>query len=102
MSDLVDKGITTFFALWLLAHELADDFIRDTIEKGKMTPEEKKKFLDEFAVRVEEGKEELKKSIPEITSRALKEVGLVPAEEVEKLKVRIDELEEKIASRENQ
>jgi len=100
MSDLLEKGVTTFFAAWLLAHEMADDIIRDTIKKGKMTPGEKKKFLDEFAVEVEKEKEDLKKRIPEVTHKALKEVGLVPAEEVEKMKARIDALEKKIASME--
>ena len=98
MSDLLEKGITTFFAAWLLAHEIADDMIRDTIDKGKMAPEEKKKFLDEFAVAVEEEKEELKKTIPEVAQKTLKEMGLVPAKEVEMLRARVDELEKKIAS----
>lgn len=99
--DLLEKGVLATLGFWLLVHEKADDVIRDMIKKGKMAPEEGKHFLEELSGKVDDEKEEIKKRIGSSVRSAIKEAGGVTKEEIEKLELKMSELEGRISVLEN-
>ena len=96
MRKVLEKGFLASLGFWLLLHEKADEIIRDLIEKGKMAPEEGRKFLDELAKRAEEEKEAIKERMGDIAQTTFKDFGFVTREEYETLLKRIEELEKKL------
>jgi polyhydroxyalkanoate synthesis regulator phasin len=96
LKKVLEKGFLASLGFWLLLHEKADEIIRDLIRKGKMAPEEGRKFLDELAKKAEEEKEAIKERIGEITQTTFKEFGFVTKEEYESLLKRIEKLEKEV------
>lgn len=91
------RGFFTALGMWLLLHEVADDIIRATIKKGRVVPEDKRDFLDELVVTVDDEKGKLREKLTEVVDAALKEHPYtLQSEIIQSLSARINELEEKI------
>ncbi len=97
MKKLLEKGLLTSLGLWLLLHEKADEIIRDLVKKGKMAPEEGRRFLDELALRAEKEKEAIKEEFGSRSKAILREMGFVIRDDWEELLKRVDKLEKKAA-----
>jgi polyhydroxyalkanoate synthesis regulator phasin len=97
MKKLLEKGLLTSMGLLLLLHEKADEIIRDLVEKGRMAPEEGRRFLDELAIRIDREKEAIREEFGLRSKAVLREMGLVTRDDWEKLLKRIDKLEKKVA-----
>ncbi|MDP3013262.1 MAG: hypothetical protein Q8M92_03405 [Candidatus Subteraquimicrobiales bacterium] len=95
--DVRAKGFFTALGMWLLLHEVADDIIRATIKRGRSISEDKRDFLDELVVTVDDEKGELREKLTEVVQAALeKHPYTLQSEIIQSLTTRIDELEEKI------
>ena len=99
--DMLEKSFLATLGFWLLIHEKADDVIRDLVKKGKMAPEEGKHFWEELSSKVDDEKEELKEKIKGSAHSAIKEAGGVTKDELEKLNLKMAELEGRITVIEN-
>lgn len=96
MKDLVEKGLVTTLGSWLLIHEVADDFIREMIAKGKAEASDKRRMLEELSVRVDEEKEEIRKRIGQMLSQVMNEAGAVTPGDLEKVEKRLADLERRL------
>lgn len=101
--DPAEKGTLSFFAVWLLLHEKADDWIRDLLRRARETPEDLRKEYQNFLLRVEEEKDFLKGLLSEALINEIRELGFVHTEDASELrdglndlKARLRGLEEKI------
>lgn len=101
VKEVVEKGVLTTLAAWLLIHEKADEMIKDMIERGKKAPEGSKKFLEELSWKVDEEKEGLKKRLGENVEKTLRESGCATGRDIEEIKLRLEELEGRISVLEN-
>ncbi len=97
LKDLLEKGLLFTLGAWLYLHEKADEVIKDLIEKGKVAPEEGRKFLDEFSVRVEKEKEEIKETIADLLQASFKDFGFLTKKDIVELVNRLEKLENKVA-----
>lgn len=92
-----DDGIITLLAAWLLAHELADNWIRDAVARGSEPGADP---LAALAVRVDERKEKLKEVLSQEVAGTgapgelaeLKEALLAVSRRLESLEARLDGL----------
>lgn len=65
MSDGAEKGLMSFLGMWLLFHEVADEWIKKLIENGKSAPEDQRRFIEDLARKVDSEKEELREILGE-------------------------------------
>jgi len=96
LKKVLEKGFLASLGFWLLLHEKADEIIRELIKKGKMAPEEGRRFLDELAKKAEEEKEAIKERVGEIAQTTFKEFGFVTKDELEALLKRVEKLEKEV------
>ncbi|RJQ32381.1 MAG: hypothetical protein C4562_03240 [Actinobacteria bacterium] len=61
MDKLLEDGVTTFLAVWLLIHEVADDVINDVILQAENKPLDKRDELEKLIVKVASQKSEIRK-----------------------------------------
>lgn len=105
MERFFERGILTTLGIWLLVHEKADELIKDMIARGKMTPEQGRRLIDDLSVKVDEEKDALSRRLDELllgavgassrTGSRRPPYGRAGEEEAEirKLEVRVAELE---------
>ncbi|MCL4516924.1 MAG: polyhydroxyalkanoate synthesis regulator [Firmicutes bacterium] len=97
MFDLVKKPLITALGLAVLTKEKAEEAVKDLVKKGEMSKDEGRQFLENWAKRAEEEKEELRKRIGAETQHFLETTGIATRADVDRLEARIRELEEKLS-----
>ncbi|MEW6189214.1 MAG: hypothetical protein AB1466_03760 [Actinomycetota bacterium] len=101
MDDLLERSFLVALGLLLLVHERADEFIKDLISKGKISPEEGKQYMEDLSKRVNVRKEQLEKLVIDSLRSALKKAGMATESDFEKLDFNLRELENRIVVLEN-
>ncbi len=100
MIDLIKKAMFAGVGLISLTKEKIEEVAQDFIDKGKLTEQEGKKFVDELLERSDESKEAIRKQIDERIQIALQKVNIARGSDVEELKVQIKELQEALEKKE--
>lgn len=93
VKEALEKGLMTTLGAWLLVHEKASEIIDEMIEKGKMAPREGRTYLDELSRKVDKEKEEIKSRLSGGMKSTLGTAGLATKDDIEELKIRLDQLE---------
>lgn len=96
MAEDYEKVLNKLLGVWLLVHEVADDFIRDSVKRSREKPEEKRTLLEELIVNAAKEKEVLRKDTGDVAVDTLSKAGLGTKEELEKLIERLNAVENKI------
>lgn len=92
MIDLIKKTLTTGLGLAFLTKEKIEDLSKDFVEKGKMSENDAKEFIDELSKRSKEAKERVEGEIEKIVTRTLKKMNLVTREDFRALEKKLNRL----------
>ncbi|MEN8199047.1 MAG: phasin family protein [Thermodesulfobacteriota bacterium] len=98
MIELVKKTLLTGVGVAVLSKEKIEELARELIEKGKMSEEEGKTFVDDLLKRSEESRETLQKQIEEKVRAVLEKMDLAQKSEIEALRHEIEELRKQVES----
>ncbi len=82
LKDLVSFGIGSA----ILAKEKVEEELNKLVEKGKISKDEAKKFVEDAKEKAKEEEEKLKSTVKEAIKDVLKELDVVTKEDLQKLK----------------
>lgn len=102
MIDLIKKAVLTGVGVASLTKEKVEELAQEITEKTKMSEAEGEKFLEEMLERAEESKTALKTQTDNIVKKVVSKMQFAQVEdieslknEIEKLRVEIENLKEK-------
>jgi polyhydroxyalkanoate synthesis regulator phasin len=96
MLDIVKKAMLTGIGMALLAKDEMEELAREAIEKGKMTEQDGKKFLNEMQERYEDVQGKLEERVEQSVKDILKKMDIVTGEDLKAIKKEIRELKKAI------
>ena len=91
--DFMEKSKLFFLGLWNVTEEKVSEFAEDMVKRGKITGEEAKKMVKDFAEKSRDKIEDLQDQASEKFAKTIKDMGFVTKEEHNELKKKIAELE---------
>lgn len=97
MANVFERGFYTSLGAGLLALETAQGLVKDLIDRGKMAPDEGRKYLDELADRVTSEKDDLRRRFMENVQEQAKNLDLPTNEDFARLTLELEELEKRVA-----
>ncbi|HBT96355.1 MAG TPA: hypothetical protein DEB25_01225 [Desulfobulbaceae bacterium] len=83
-----------------LSKDKIEEFKNDLLEKGRLSQEEGKQFVDDLVGRSEKAKEQLDQWIEKKVEERLHQMGLATKDEVAALRASVDELRQNMNERE--
>jgi polyhydroxyalkanoate synthesis regulator phasin len=92
MIDLIKKAMFTGIGIASLTKDKIEEIAKDFAEKGKLSEQEGKKFVDELLMRSDESKEAIRQQVDERIQVALQKMNIARSSEVEELKAQIKAL----------
>jgi len=92
--ELFEKSKLFFLGLWSITEEKVTEFADEMVKKGKITAEEAKKMVKDFADKSKDKVESLQGQATEKFAKTIKELGFVTKEEHDILLKRIEDLEQ--------
>jgi len=78
-----------------LTRERAEDFFHEMVERGEMSGDEARNYVDEIMTRGEKERQEIMAEIREYMNKVRLDMGLVTREEMDEIKERLNRLENK-------
>lgn len=94
---LFKKGVLAGVGLLTLTREKAEKVVHDLVERGEVGTEDAKNFVNELMEKGEQEKAALQDTVKREVEELRRKVGLVTKADLEKLELRIQELEAKLA-----
>lgn len=94
MIDLVKKALLTGVGAAALTKEKIEELAKDFVEKGKMTEQEGRAFVDDLVTRSEDSRVAFEKQVESFVQSALGKMDLAKKSEVDALKLEIEKLRE--------
>lgn len=79
-----------------LTKEKVEDFRKELIEKGKMTQEEGKQFVDEMVKKSEDVKGQIEKKVQDAVTDQMQKMNVASRDDVDELRAKIEELKSMI------
>lgn len=96
MMDLVKKALLTGVGVAALTKEKLEEVAKDFAEKGKMTEQEGKAFVDDLLTRSDESRVAFQKQVEARVQTVLERMDLAKKSEVDSLKLEIEKLREEL------
>ncbi len=96
MIELLEKSILTAMGAMTLTQKKAEELLKEMREKLNVSEEEGKAFLKKIQEAAAQNQEKLQDQAREEVKKACDRMGLVSAEEFEKLKKKVAQLEKKL------
>lgn len=100
MIDLLKKTIFTGIGFAASSREKLEEWAKSLAEESKLAEAEGKKFVEDILEKSDEAKKGMEKQVKEWVDTALNTMNLHTESEVGELKKRIDDLEEKLKTKE--
>jgi polyhydroxyalkanoate synthesis regulator phasin len=94
--DFMEKSKLFFLGLWNMTEEKVSEFAEDMVKRGKITGEEAKKMVKDFAEKSRDKIGDLQDQASEKFAKSFKDMGFVTKEELDELKKKLTDLEKKI------
>jgi polyhydroxyalkanoate synthesis regulator phasin len=94
--DFLEKSKLFFLGLWSLTEEKVSEFAEEMVKRGKITAEEAKKMVKDFADKSKDKMGDLQDQASEKFAKSIKDLGFVTKEEHDELLKKIEELEKQI------
>ncbi|MEJ2057552.1 MAG: hypothetical protein P8X39_06915 [Desulfofustis sp.] len=82
-----------------LTKEKLEELRTELIEKGKMTQDEGKQFIENIVKKSEEAKSQLDKQIQDAITAQLKNMDIAMADDIAQLRIQIEELKAMIETK---
>lgn len=96
MIELLEKSILTAVGAMTLTQRKAEDLLKEMREKLNISEEEGKAFLKKLQEAAAQNQEKLQEQAREEVRKACERMGVVTAEEFDKLKKKVAQLEKKL------
>ncbi|WP_028579778.1 phasin family protein [Desulfogranum japonicum] len=93
MKELFKNVVYAGLGAAFLTKEKIEDIKTDLIEKGKMSQEEGKQFVDDLVKKSEQAKEQFELWLNKRVEEKVKQLNLATADEVQELRRQIAELQ---------
>ncbi len=100
MLELFEKAVLTGIGALSITQKKGEELLGDLKEKYKVSEEEGKAFIDRLQGIAKETREKLAEAAEEEVRKTVARIGLVPKDEFDRLKQRMDELEKRFGSQE--
>ena len=91
MIELIKKAFYTGLGAAELTREKVEDLARELADKGKVSDNEIKKFVDEMLDKSQERKEQLMKQFEKMIEDVMKKMNLATREDLDSLEKRLVE-----------
>ena len=92
MIELVKKTLLTGIGVAALSKEKIEILAKEVVEKGKLTEQEGREFVDQLLNKSEEAREELQAQIEAKVKAVLEKMDLAKRSEVDALRKEVEEL----------
>ena len=99
MIELFEKSVLTGIGALSLTQKKGEELLADLKEKYKFSEEEGKAFLEKIQGAAMETRAKITEAAEAEVKKTVERVGLVPKEDYELLKLRVEELEKKLGHR---
>lgn len=96
MIELLEKSLLTAVGAMTLTQKKAEELVQEMREKLNVSEEEGKVFLKKIQDAATQNQEKLQEQAREEVRKACERMGLVTAEEFDKLKKKVAQLEKKL------
>lgn len=96
MASLLEKGIYTTLGMFLFMQEKAGEAINDLIDRGRLAPEEGRRFMEDLNRRVERESKEIRTKIDEVIEDSLRDAGLITKADINQIKFSLSEIEDRL------
>jgi len=100
MFELFEKAVLTGIGALSLTQKKGEELLADLKEKYKFSEEEGKAFLEKIQGAAKETRAKIAEAAEAEVKKTVERVGLVPKDDYELLKQRVEELEKKLAAQE--
>jgi polyhydroxyalkanoate synthesis regulator phasin len=97
MIDLMKRIMYTGVGLALNTRAEVEAWVKDMMEKGKMSEQDGREFLSDLSSRYDKARAELQSRIDEMVNTSLKKANVARRSELEDLKKEITALREELA-----
>ncbi|GGF95609.1 phasin family protein [Paenibacillus aceti] len=97
MSDLLKKAISLGWGLTIVSKEKVESIVDELVRRGELAPSESKQFVERLIDKGAEEQERFKELVNEQVRTVMQGMGLATVKEVEELKRRVAELENRSA-----
>jgi polyhydroxyalkanoate synthesis regulator phasin len=97
ITRLVERAFFTSLGAVLFVQERTAEAVRELVERGRLAPEEGRRFLDDISSRVEADAETLRNTINKMVQESLKEAGLATKQEIRELREQLEKLEQRLS-----
>jgi polyhydroxyalkanoate synthesis regulator phasin len=102
MSDILKKAFFTGLGVAALSKDKLEEISKDFTEKGNMTEQEGRKFVEELSGYADRARGELEKQADVYVEKALKRTDLVRKSELYELRATVEELQTKLSDMQKQ
>jgi polyhydroxyalkanoate synthesis regulator phasin len=100
MFELFEKAVLTGIGALSLTQKKGEELLADLKEKYKFSEEEGKAFIDKIQGAAKETRDKIAEAAEAEVKKTVERIGLVPKEEYDLLKQRVEELEKKLTAQE--
>lgn len=98
MPDIVKKTLLAGIGLALKTWDEVEDLAKELVEKGKMSENDGKKFLNDLQKRYEETQKKLEARVEKTVKEFLKKADVVTSDDLKAVKKEVRELKKIISS----
>ncbi|NTW36387.1 MAG: phasin superfamily protein [Syntrophobacteraceae bacterium] len=95
MFELFEKAVLTGIGALSLTQKKGEELLGDLKEKYKFSEEEGRAFIEKVQSAAKETRERIAEAAETEVRKAIDRIGLVPKDEFDQLKQRLEELEKK-------
>jgi polyhydroxyalkanoate synthesis regulator phasin len=96
MLELIEKVVMTTIGVAAITQKKAEELVSELKEKYKMSEDEGKNLVDRIQSMARENREKVREMAEAEVRKVVERLGLVPADEFELLKKRVQDLEERL------
>lgn len=100
MIELFEKAVLTGLGALSLTQKKGEELLSDLKEKYKFSEEEGKAFLEKIQGAAKETRAKITEAAEIEVKKTVERIGLVPKDDYELLKQRVEELEKRLAAQE--
>lgn len=94
MIDLIKKTMMISMGMAYLTKEKVEELAHEFIEKGKLSGQEGREFLNDLLVKSEETSKQIETQISVIVNDTLKKMNVATQKDIEELKLEIKRLKQ--------
>ncbi|ACB83892.1 phasin family protein [Natranaerobius thermophilus] len=96
MKNFLKKGVNFGLGLAVMSKEQIEKMVDELVKKGEIAPEESKRVINNMMERGEEERSKLNDMIQEQTRQVFRELDTATGEDIQELRIKLEELEQRI------